>query len=90
MGAASKRTDFEYAALPRDRIERLRRFRDDLLAFRGRVEDLTFTYRVPGFRGDDRIYLLRRGRIRKDLPTYRYPASPDAASYKPWRRTARF
>ena len=68
MGAAAKRMDFEYAALLRDRIDRLKHFRDDLLAFRGRVEDLTFTYRVPGFRGDDRIYLMRRGRIRKDLP----------------------
>ncbi len=54
--------------LLRDRLERLRHFRDELLAFRGRVEDLTFTYRVPGFRGDDCIYLMRRGRIRKDLP----------------------
>lgn len=68
MGAAAARMDFEYAALLRDRLERLRHFRDELLAFRGRVEDLTFTYRVPGFRGDDRIYLMRRGRIRKDLP----------------------
>ncbi len=68
MGAAAARMDFEYAALLRDRLYRLRHFRDDLLAFRGRVEDLTFTYNVPGFRGNDRIYLMRRGRIRKDLP----------------------
>ncbi len=68
MGAAAARQDFEYAALLRDRLERLRHFRDELVAFRGRVEDLTFTYRVPGFRGDDRIYLLKRGQIRKDLP----------------------
>ncbi len=30
--------------------------------------DLSFIYRVPGFRGDDRVYLIRRGRIRKTLP----------------------
>src|SRR6185503_11718482 len=35
---------------------------------RGRVEDLTFVYKVPGFGGDDRIYLIRRGRIRKEMP----------------------
>ncbi len=67
MRTAAVRMDFEYAALLRDRLERLERFQDDLVAFRGRVEDLTFVYRVPGFRGDDRIYLLRRGRILVDL-----------------------
>jgi excinuclease ABC subunit C len=59
--------DFEYAATLRDRLERLTRFRDELVAFRGRVEDLDLVYRVPGFRGDDRLYLIRKGRIRKDL-----------------------
>jgi len=68
MNDASARMDFEYAALLRDRLERLGRFRDELVAFRGRVQDLTFVYRVPGFRGDDRIYLIRRGRIMQDLP----------------------
>jgi excinuclease ABC subunit C len=67
MNAASSRMDFEYAALLRDRLERLRGFRDELVAFRGAVEDLTFVYRVPGFAGDDRVYLIRRGRIRKEL-----------------------
>jgi excinuclease ABC subunit C len=68
MREASERMDFEYAALLRDRLERLRAFRDDLVAFRGHVEDLTFVYRVPGFHGEDRLYLLRRGRIHRDLP----------------------
>ena len=49
---ASGRMDFEYAGLQRDRLERLRGFRDQLVAFRGAVEDLTFIYRVPGFGGD--------------------------------------
>ncbi|MGY8778350.1 MAG: UvrB/UvrC motif-containing protein, partial [Longimicrobiales bacterium] len=52
MVRASGRMDFEYAGLLRDRLERLRGFRDQLLAFRGSVEDLTFIYRVPGFGGD--------------------------------------
>ena len=47
-------------------------FQDRLDAFRGRVESLTFLYRVPGFAGDDRIYLIRRGRIQRD---YVYPQS---------------
>jgi len=68
MQAAAERMDFEYAGLLRDRLERLRRFRDELVAFRGRVEDLTFLYRVPGFQGDDRVYLIRRGRIQRELP----------------------
>lgn len=67
MREASERMDFEYAAILRDRLERLRGFRDQLVAFRGRVEDLTFLYRVPGFRGDDRLYLIRKGRIRGDV-----------------------
>jgi excinuclease ABC subunit C len=67
MRSASARLDFEYAALLRDRLERLSAFRDELVAFRGRVEDLTFLYKVPGFEGDDRVYLIRRGRIRKEM-----------------------
>ena len=67
MEEASGRMDFEYAALLRDRLERLGAFRTQLAAFRGRVESLSFVYRVPGFNGDDRIYLIRRGRIRKEL-----------------------
>lgn len=65
---AAGRRNFEYAALLRDRLERLTRFRDRLVAFRGRVESLTFVYRVPGFRGDDRLYLIRRGRVVDDVP----------------------
>jgi len=67
MKEASARMDFEYAATLRDRLERLTHFRDELVAFRGAVEDLTFVYRVPGYAGDDRLYLIRRGRIRKEM-----------------------
>ena len=72
MAEAVDRLDFEYAGVLRDRIERLQAFQDRLAAFRGRVESLTFLYRVPGFAGDDRIYLIRRGRIQRD---YVYPKS---------------
>ncbi len=72
MEEAVGRLDFEYAGVLRDRVERLQAFQDRLAAFRGRVESLTFLYRVPGFAGDDRVYLIRRGRIRRD---YAYPKS---------------
>lgn len=68
MAEAAGRMDFEYAALLRDRLERLMRFRDELTAFRGTVEDLSFVYRVPGHHGDDRVYLIRKGRIRREMP----------------------
>jgi len=68
MRAAARRMDFEYARLLRDRLERLTRFSEDLTAFRGAVEDLSIVYRVPGYRGDDRLYLIRRGRLRRELP----------------------
>ena len=75
MEAASARMDFEYAATLRDRIERLTRFRDQLVAFRGKVQNLSFLYRVPGFAGDDRLYLIRRGRIRREV---RFPKTKRA------------
>jgi excinuclease ABC subunit C len=67
MMDAAARLEFEYAGILRDRLERLRVFRDELVAFRGRVQDLTFVYKVPGFEGDNRLYLIRRGRIRMEL-----------------------
>jgi excinuclease ABC subunit C len=69
---AVARLDFEYAARLRDRMERLRSFQEHLGAFRGRIESLTFLYRVPGFAGDSRLYLIRRGRLRREFP---YPTS---------------
>jgi excinuclease ABC subunit C len=68
MREAAGRLDFEYAAILRERGDRLRRFREELLAFRGQVESLSFVYVVPGFEGDDRLYLIRRGTIREELP----------------------
>ena len=64
MEAAASRLDFEYAARLRDRHDRLSRLRDDLAAFRGEVDSLTFVYAVAGFEGVERIYVIRRGRVR--------------------------
>jgi excinuclease ABC subunit C len=75
MEEAVARLDFEYAGRLRDRIDRLRDFQERLAAFRGRVESLTFLYRVTGFAGNDRLYLIRRGRIRRE---FAYPTSKRA------------
>ncbi len=68
MRKAASRADFEYAALLRDRAERLTGLQQRLVAFRGRVQSLSFVYRVPGFRGNDRIYLVRSGLVLCALP----------------------
>ncbi len=72
MDAAAERLQFEYAAELRDRAERLSLIRDELVALRGSIEGLSFAYHVPGYDGDDRLYLVRRGAIRAELP---YPRS---------------
>lgn len=68
MRDAARRQDFEYAALVRDRLERLRIFQQELTAFRGEVDALTFVYRVPGHGGGDKVHLIRGGRLRETLP----------------------
>lgn len=68
MREAARRRDFEYAALLRDRRERLAAFQETLVAYRGRVESMRFVYRVPGFRGNDRLYIVRRGLVVDHLP----------------------
>ena len=67
MTEAVTRHDFEYAALLRDRAERLREFQSQLTAWRGEIDGLDFLYRVPGFRGEDRLYLVRKGRVSAEL-----------------------
>jgi excinuclease ABC subunit C len=74
MADAARRRDFEYAALLRDRVARLVDFRERLGAWNGELDELTFLYRVPGFRGQDRLYLVRRGRVRAEAP---YPKSAE-------------
>lgn len=68
MEQASTALEFEYAALVRDRLHRLEELQNELVAFRGRVEGLSFVYRVPGFRGDDRLYLIRKGLVESEIP----------------------
>ncbi len=68
MERAAEALDFEYAALLRDRLHQLEALQKELVAFKGRVKGLTFVYRLPGFKGNQRIYLIREGLVEEDLP----------------------
>ncbi len=59
---------FEYAATIRDRMETLEKLWNHLSGFRGQVENLNLVYSVPGYEGDDRIHLIRRGRPCAEMP----------------------
>ena len=71
MAEAAGRLDFEYAARLKQRHERLEKLQKYLAGFRGKVDNLRFMYRVPGFRGNDRLYLIHQGRIHGDFPAPR-------------------
>jgi excinuclease ABC subunit C len=71
MQEASDRLAFERAAALRDKARRLEELREQFERLRFAVETLSFTYHVPGVEGDDRVYLIRRGVVRADLPAPR-------------------
>jgi excinuclease ABC subunit C len=66
MEAASDRLEFERAATLRDKLARLEALRGQFGRLRFAVETLSFVYTVPGLDGDDRVYLIRRGRVRAE------------------------
>lgn len=68
MAAASERLEYERAAALRDKLKRLEALRGQFARLRFAVETLSFVYTVPGFEGDDRVYLIRRGRVRGEAP----------------------
>lgn len=69
MEVASDKLEFERAASLRDKLQRLEALKQQFLRFRFAVETLSFVYTVPGFDGEDRVYLIRRGRVRaEDIP----------------------
>jgi len=71
----SKRTlAYERAALFRDRLHRLERLRDQFVKIRFALESLSLAYPVPGFEGDDRVYLIRRGTVRAEAAAPRSTA----------------
>lgn len=66
MEAASERLEYERAASLRDKLKRLEALRAQFGRLRFAVETLSFVYNVPGYEGDDRVYLIRRGRVRAE------------------------
>jgi excinuclease ABC subunit C len=71
MEAASERLEFERAGAYRDKLRRLEILKEQFGRLRFAVETLSFAYVVPGAEGDDRVYLVRRGRVRAELPAPR-------------------
>lgn len=77
MQHASDRLEYERAALLRDKLKRLEALRGQFARLRFAVETLSFVYTVPGHEGADRVYLIRRGRVRAELDR---PATPAEAA----------
>ncbi|MGH7710634.1 MAG: UvrB/UvrC motif-containing protein [Gemmatimonadaceae bacterium] len=71
MEAASAALEFERAASLRDKLARLTSLRDRFDYLRFAVESLSFTYAVPGVDGDDRTYVIHRGRVLRECPAPR-------------------
>ena len=67
MEAAAEQLEFERAAYWRDKLARLEALRASFDRLRFAVEQLSFAYRVPGHDGTERVYLIRRGRVRDEL-----------------------
>ena len=69
MQGASERMEFERAGSLRDKVHRLEELREQFGRLRFAVETLSFLYTVRGHEGEDRLYLIRRGRVRAEMPT---------------------
>lgn len=67
MNASSERLEYERAAAYRDKANRLEALRERFGRLRFAVEALSFVYTVPGNDGVDRLYLIRRGRVRAEM-----------------------
>ena len=74
MEAASERLEYERAATLRDKLKRVEALRGQFARLRFAVETLSFVYTVPGYDADDRVYLIRRGRVRAETTLPREPA----------------
>ena len=67
MLESSDRLEFERAAAYRDKLHRLESLREQFGRLRFAVESLSFLYTVKGFDGSERVYVIRRGRVRAEL-----------------------
>jgi len=74
MESASEALEFERAAHYRDKLRRLELLREQFARLRFAVETLSFVYRVPGEDEADRLYLIRRGRVRAECTAPRRAA----------------
>ena len=66
MEEASGKLQFERAAVFRDKLNRLDVLREQFSRLRFAVETLSFVYTVPGYDGNDRVYVVKRGVIRAE------------------------
>ena len=66
MEVASAGMEFERAAHYRDKLQRLVGLREQFGRLRFAVETLSFVYQVPSAEENDRLYLIRRGRVRAE------------------------
>jgi excinuclease ABC subunit C len=67
MNDSSERLQYERAAAYRDKANRLDALRKEFGRLRFAVESLSFTYNVTGYDGADRVYVIRRGRVRGEV-----------------------
>jgi excinuclease ABC subunit C len=75
MEQSSAALSYERAAMFRDKLRRLERLRDQFGRLRFALESLSFVYTVPGYEGDDRVYIIRRGTVRAERSVPR--STPD-------------
>jgi excinuclease ABC subunit C len=80
MDASAQRLEFERAASLRDKLARLEELREQFDRLRFAIESLSFVYPVDGVEGDDRLYLIRRGRVRGESPVPRTRAERRAVA----------
>jgi excinuclease ABC subunit C len=78
MQEASDQLAFERAAAMRDKLSRLEALREQFGRMRCAVETLSFVYRVRGIDSNDRVYLIRRGRVRAEAALPRTRAARQA------------
>lgn len=74
MEEASEALQFERAAAFRDKLQRLDVLREQFGRLRFALDTLSFVYTVPGFEKDDRVYLVKRGVVRAEMPKPRSKA----------------
>jgi len=75
MNDSSERLQYERAAAYRDKANRLDALRKEFGRLRFAVESLSFVYTVTGYDGADRLYVIRRGRVRGEMDA---PSSAEA------------